>query len=60
MNAINYVTKNGKLIDLDAARMLMDDELCNLIHGTVETDQKFFDFYIAAHQEKFGEDFVLS
>lgn len=50
----------GKLFDLDAARNLMDDEICEQIHGTVETEQEFFDKYVEAHFEKFGEEFVIN
>ena len=54
------VAYNGKTIDLDAARMLMDDELCEAIHGTVETEQEFMDAYAAAHAEKYGAEFVFA
>lgn len=50
----------GHLIDLAAARMLMDDDLCEAIHGTVETEQEFFDAYCAAHVVKYGEPFAFS
>lgn len=51
------VIYNGKIIDLSAARMLMDDDLCEAIHGTVETEQEFMDAYVAAHEAKYGETF---
>jgi hypothetical protein len=54
------VTYNGKTIDLAAARMLMDDELCETIHGTVGTDQEFMDAYIAAHYSQYGTEFVFA
>ena len=57
---MNAVTYNGKTIDIDAARMLMDDELCEAIHGTVETEQEFMDAYAAAHGEKYGTEFVFA
>ncbi len=53
-------TYNGKTIDLDAARNLMDDELCEAIHGTVETEQEFMDAYAEAHAAKYGEDFIFN
>ena len=56
---MNAVTYNGKTIDLDAARMLMDDELCEAIHGIVETEQEFMDAYAAAHEAKYGTEFVV-
>ena len=57
---MNAVTYNGKTIDLDAARMLMDEELCEAIHGTVETEQEFLDAYAAAHEAKYGTEFVFA
>ncbi len=57
---MNAVTYNGKTIDLDAARMLMDDELCEAIHGTVETEHEFMDAYAAAHEEMYGTEFVFA
>lgn len=50
----------GRSIDLNAARVLMDDELCEAIHGTVETEQEFLDAYLQAHQEKYGVPFVFN
>lgn len=50
----------GELIDLDAARMLMDDELAREVHATVESDQEFMDEYSIAHAAKYGVDFVLN
>lgn len=57
MSNVNY---NGQVINLEAARMLMDDEICEQIHGTVETEQEFMDSYAAAHEEKFGEAFAFN
>lgn len=56
----------GKIIyddhefDFDAARNLMDDELCEQIHGTVETEQEFVDAYAKAHADKYGDEFVIN
>ena len=57
---MNAVTYNGKTIDLDAARMVMDDEICESIHLKVETEQEFMDAYAKAHAEKFGEEFAFN
>lgn len=54
------VTHNNETIDLTAARMLMDDDLCDAIHGTVDTEQEFMDAYAAAHYEKYGVEFVFN
>ena len=45
---------------MSAARALMDDDLCDAIHGTVDTDQEFADAYCAAHAAKYGTDFVVA
>ena len=50
----------GELIDLDAARMLMDDELAREVHATVESDQEFMDEYSISHAARYGVDFVLN
>jgi hypothetical protein len=51
---------NGQSVDLDAARNLMDDEICEAIHGSVSTAQEFVDAYLAAHEQKFGAPFVFN
>lgn len=51
---------NGREVDLGAARELMDDDLCEAIHGTVETEQEFVDAYLAAHEAKYGTPFVFA
>ena len=58
----NYVkvVLSGKVVDMQSARNLMDDDLCEKIHGTVETDQEFIDAYAKAHAQKFGEHFVVN
>lgn len=50
----------GETIDLEAARMLMDDELAEEVHATTESDQEFMDEYSIAHVAKYGVDFVLN
>ena len=57
---MSKITYNDHEYDMDAARNLMDDEICERIHGTVDTDQEFFDAYVKAHAEKFGEEFVIN
>lgn len=44
---------------ISAARELMDDELCEAIHGTVDSEQEFADDYCTAHRAKYGADFVV-
>jgi hypothetical protein len=56
---MNTVIFEGHTISLDAARNLMDDALCEAIHGTVETNQEFLDAYIDAHQDKYDQAFVF-
>lgn len=54
------VTLNGRPVDMDVARALMDDDLCQQIHGTVKTEQEFLDAYVAAHRAKYGDEFVVN
>jgi hypothetical protein len=54
------VRLDGQWVAMDVARNLMDDDLCEQIHGTVETEQEFLDAYLTAHRAKFGEDFVVN
>lgn len=57
---MNKVILNGKQVDMAAARALMDDELCESIHGTVDSDQEFLDEYLVRHKEKYGEEFQFN
>jgi len=55
------ITLNGQTFDMDAVRNLMDDEICEQIHGTVETEQEFVDRYVELHAAKFnGEQFRVN
>lgn len=54
------VELSGRKIDMAAARALMDDDLCEQIHGTVDSEQEFLDAYLAAHQAKYGSHFVFA
>lgn len=52
---------NGKSFDADAVANLMDDEIReDLASKVFETEQEFVDAYVAAHAEKFGEEFVVN
>ena len=57
---ISKIEYLGETYTMDVARNLMDDELCDKIHSTVDTDQEFFDAYVIAHAEKFGAAFVIN
>lgn len=52
----------GKELDFDAAVILMDDDIREKLHGEIApcTEQEFFDAYVKAHEDKFGEDWELS
>lgn len=50
----------GREYDIDAVRNLMDDDLAERIHGTVETEQEFVDAYCALHLTTYGEPFVVN
>lgn len=53
------VIVNGAEYDIDVVRNLMDDDLCERIHGTVATEQEFVDAYCRLHAETFGAAFVV-
>ena len=56
---MSIVTYNDPDFDFDTVFESMDKELTGAIQGTVDTDQKFFDIYLAAHAQKHGERFTV-
>jgi hypothetical protein len=56
------VTLNAHEIDFAAAVMLMDDEIRERLHSELApcSDQEFLDAYVAAHEAKHGEPFVVA
>ena len=54
--------KFGKVFDFEAAVMLMDDEVREIVYAYLAADsaQKFFDAYCVGHKMKFGEPFELA
>lgn len=57
------VLLNGRAVDFDAAVSLMDDELRERIHSTIDQlsdDQAFLDAYAEAHSTKYGIDFQVA
>ena len=57
----NIVNVNGNEVSMDAAVMLMDDEIREAIHSDIAscTEQEFVDEYCKRHFEKYGEDFIV-
>ncbi|MEO8748417.1 MAG: hypothetical protein ABI379_12285 [Rhodanobacter sp.] len=55
MSKVVYDDKHYELADL---RSRMDQDLVGDLDGGVE-DQDFFDSYLVAHQNKYGERFVV-
>lgn len=52
------INTNGTAIDFEAAVNLMDDAIREEIHGEgYDTEQEFFEAYVNAHFEAFGEEF---
>ena len=58
----NMVNVNGNEVSMDAAVMLMDDEIREAIHFDIAlcTEQEFVDEYCKRHFEKYGEDFIVT
>jgi hypothetical protein len=56
------VTVNEQEFDFDAVVNLMDDDIREQLHADMAPceDQDFVDAYTIAHQEKFGEEFVVN
>lgn len=57
------IVYNGTEYDADAAAELMDSEIREMLHaeiGGICTEQEFFDRYVSAHADKYGEAFVIN
>lgn len=52
-------TSHGRLIDFDAAAMLMDDDIYDMLRFKMcdTSEQEFYDAYIEMHLAKYGEEF---
>ena len=57
---MKVINMNGTEINYEAAVELMDDEIREIICGTVDTEQEFFNAYEKAHAEKYGVEWELS
>lgn len=55
------IDQNGNKIDFDAAVSLMDDNICEELHGEIApcTDQEFYDAYCERHKEVYEEEFKV-
>lgn len=56
------VELNGHMFDTDIVVNMMDEEIRDYLHGKMApcTEQAFLDAYMAAHLEKFGEEFIVN
>lgn len=57
----NMVNVNGNEVSMDAAVMLMDDEIREAVNFDIApcTEQEFADEYCKRHLEKYGEEFIV-
>lgn len=56
---IKVLDANGREIDMEAAAMLMDDDIREELHSEgFDSDQEFIEEYAKRHEEKFGESFA--
>ena len=57
----NMVNVNGNEVSMDAAVMLMDDEIREAVNFDIApcTEQEFVDEYCKRQLEKYGEDFIV-
>ena len=59
------ITLNGKERDYDAVVNMMDDELREMLHQKITseqlacTNQQFVDRYTYLHHDKYGEEFYV-
>ncbi len=62
MQTTGTVIINGHECDYDAVVSLMDDEICELLHGELApcSNQVFVDAYLAAHLQAHGSEFVAN
>lgn len=58
----NVKNPHGKDMDFDSAVILMDDEIRENLHNELAPcgEQQFFDAYVKAHEQKFGEAWELA
>ena len=56
------LNKSGYELDFDASVDYMDDEIRERLHSEMAScgEQEFFTAYEKAHEEKYGEEWVLS
>lgn len=52
------IVYDGKNYELESLRERMDEDLVGKIDGSLG-EQEFFDTYLIAHNEKYGERFVV-
>jgi len=55
---MSKITYDGKNYELESLRERMDEDLAGKIDSSFN-DQEFFDSYLAAHNEKYGERFTV-
>lgn len=57
----DFIIYNGKEYLFESAVSLMDDEIRETLHHLYApcTNQFFFDKYVTAHFQKYGEDFII-
>ena len=53
----DVINRNGRSISFEAAKIFMDEEIRENLHGEIApcTEQEFFTAYEKAHLEKFVE-----
>lgn len=53
---------HGETVNFDAARNIMDDEICEELISTdvFDTYQEFVDIYLSAHNKKYGSEFSFN
>lgn len=57
-SSMGKIVYDGKNYELESLRERMDEDLVGKIDGSLG-EQEFFDTYLIAHNEKYGERFVV-
>jgi hypothetical protein len=57
--SMSKIIYDDQQFDMEELRQRMDEDLVREIQEGTETDQDFFNAYLIAHNEKYGERFVV-
>ncbi|MEP6899526.1 MAG: hypothetical protein ABI870_13440 [Rhodanobacter sp.] len=56
---MSKIAYDDQTFDFETVRERMDTDLSKELQGSYDTDQDFFDAYVIAHTQKYGQRFVV-